>query len=478
MKKSLLIYNVTLVDSKIDSLGAVLVCDGIIKNVLLGNFADEKKAVIAANAILSAEEADYQIETYDGKALTLMPAFIDLHAHFRYPGFEQKEDLISGITASSAGGYSTLVLMPNTKPVVSSVQTALSNNRIVEETKKGRVFQTVSITRDFGGTDTSHLDSLNSRDVPVITEDGNDVGSSAVMLEAMKKASEKGIIVSCHCEDKDLREIAKVHRNRALALMKKFEIPAWGADVEKIVPAEINFEIDENLTKANNLLALAEDAATARNIEIAELADCHVHIAHCSTKKSMDYVRAAKERLKGMNGKLDMGENNKFNVTVEVTPHHLGLVGTEAPLIRALVNPPLRSQSDRKALWDALVDGTADVISTDHAPHTAEDKAAGSPGFTGIELSYSVCYNTLVKGGILSHNRLSQLMSENPAKILKLNEGTLEVGKEANFALVDENEVWTVDSSKFFSKGKATPLEGKRLTGRIKATFFKGEISF
>lgn len=483
MKKALLIYNVRLVDSKLDSLGAVLVFDGTIKSVFLGNYAEESRAVAVAKSVISNENDAGEIETFNGDAMTLMPSFIDMHAHFRYPGQEQKEDLVSGMNAAAAGGYTNLVLMPNTKPVISSLDMAETNNKIVDATKRGKVFQAVSITKNFDGKTISHLDNLNSRAVPVITEDGNDVENCAVMFDAMRKAGEKGIVVSCHCEDMPLREKAKIHRAKALELMKQYEIPAWGAEGKSIVPAEINFQIDENLSRANEYLALAEDIATSRNIETARLAGCHVHIAHCSTKKSMDFVRNAKLSIASASPArgiptLDISKHKEFNVTVEVTPHHLGLVGSEAPLLRALVNPPLRSTEDRKALWKALADGTADVISTDHAPHTMNDKTAGSPGFSGLETSFSLCYTTLVKNAVITKNRLSQLMSENPAKILGLNSGIIEVGKEANFALVDEKEEWIVDATKFQSKGKATPINGYRLSARVKATFFKGNLTF
>ena len=245
-----------------------------------------------------------------------------------------------------------------------------------------RVFQTVSITKNFEGSDTSVIEKLNNDEFPVISEDGHDVDSAATMLEGMKKAGEKNIIVSCHCEDPSLAQAARPYRQRALGFMEQYGIPAGKVNVESPnVPKAINFEIDGNLTKANSLLALAEDIATIRNIEIAKTAGCHVHICHCSTKISMDAVRRAKEEIALGN------TNHGFDCTVEVTPHHLGLVGTDAPNIRALVNPPLRSEDDRRALIEALRDGTVDAIATDHAPHTQEDKAKGSPGFTGIGIT-------------------------------------------------------------------------------------------
>ena len=467
----LIIYNARLVDSKIDSEGMIVVQNGKILALLLGECKTAKAAFSLASAFLS--ESDSKPEFYDAKGLTLMPSFVDMHVHFRYPGQTQKEDLDSGLNAAVAGGYGTVVLMPNTNPVVSDKELA---KKIMDEANGknlARVFQTVSITKNFEGTDTSEISNLSADEFPVITEDGRDVASAAVMLDGMKKAGEKNIIVSCHSEDPSLAAAAKPYRERALGFMAQYGIPAGKVNVEtENVPKAINFEIDGNLTKANSLLALAEDIATIRNIEIAKNAGCHVHICHCSTKASMDAVRRAKEEI-ALGNTAD-----GFDCTVEVTPHHLGLVGTDAPNIRALVNPPLRSEDDRRALIEALRDGTVDAIATDHAPHTQEDKAKGSPGFSGIETAFAVCNTTLVKKEGFSLSHLSHLMSENPAKLLRLKTGRLKVGYNADLVLVNPNENWIVNSENFKSKGKSTPLEGKQLTGKVHATFFCGKQVF
>ena len=192
-----------------------------------------------------------------------MPAFVDMHVHFRYPGQTQKEDLDSGLNAATAGGFGTVVLMPNTTPVVSTRRMAQDIMQEANAKGKARVFQTVSITKDFAGAETTELDPLDAADVPVITEDGHDVASAAVMRDGMQKAGERGIIVSCHCEDVALAQAARPFRMRALALMKQHGIPADRYDIPATnVSAAINAEIDENLTAANRLLALAEATAT------------------------------------------------------------------------------------------------------------------------------------------------------------------------------------------------------------------------
>ena len=469
----LIIYNARLVDSKIDSPGTLTIAGGKIRGITLGECKSAKKALLYAQAFLSESESELTPEFFDAKGLTLMPSFIDMHVHFRYPGQTQKEGLDSGLHAAVAGGFGTVVLMPNTNPVISDRELA---KKVMDEANSknlARVFQTVSITKNFEGSDTSGIDSLSADEFPVISEDGHDVDSSAVMLEGMKKAGEKNIIVSCHCEDPSLAQAARPYRQRALGFMEQYGIPAGKVNVETPnVPKAIHFEIDGNLTKANSLLALAEDVATIRNIEIAKTAGCHIHICHCSTKISMDAVRRAKEEIALGN------TTDGFDCTVEVTPHHLGLVGTDAPNIRALVNPPLRSEDDRRALIEALRDGTVDAIATDHAPHTQEDKAKGSPGFTGIETAFAVCNTILVKKEDFSLSKLSRLMSANPAKLLRIKSGRLLVGYNADLVLVNPDENWIVNSENFASKGKSTPLEGKQLTGKVHATFFGGKKVF
>ena len=469
--QGLIIYNARLLDSKIDSLGALVIENKKIRGLFLGECKTEEKARELALSALSDKNSPFTC--YDAKGLTLMPSFVDMHVHFRYPGQTQKEDLDSGLNAATAGGYGTLVLMPNTNPVISDKKLAKSVIDEANAKNLARVYQSVSLTKNFEGSDTSHLDELNAEEFPVITEDGHDVSSSATMLEAMSKAGKKDIIVSCHCEAPSLALAARPYRQRALSFMKQYNIPAdqWNVKNDN-VPASINFEIDGNLTSANSLLALAEDTATIRNIEIAKTAGCHIHICHCSTKTSMDAVRRAKEEL--ALGNTPQG----FDCTVEVTPHHLALVGSDEPLIRALVNPPLRSEDDRRSLIEALRDGTVDAIATDHAPHTKEDKEAGSPGFTGLETAFAVCNTVLVKREGFSLNQLSKLMSESPAKLLKIKSGRLCPGYNADLVLVNPDEEWTVDSKCFKSKGKASPFDGKSLTGKVHATFFGGKKVF
>ncbi len=428
-----LIYNAHLVDAGHDFHGAVLIGnDGLITSIQRTELASVPEVACGTESL----------ELVDAKNAILMPSFTDMHVHFRYPGQSAKEDLISGSKAAVHGGYGCVVLMPNTSPVVSDVAMALDIEDKVMDTGLLRAFQTVSITRGFSGNDISHLDDLDAdvaKRIPVISEDGKDVASAEVMKAAMEKCAEAGVMVSCHCEEPSLVPEAKRLRDA------------------------------KDFAGAERVLAKAEDDCTLRNLQLAAEVGCDIHIAHCSTAQSLQYVRNAKAAAKEATG------GNR--VTCEVTPHHFGLSYEMPGMDCQLVNPPLRSETDRQACITAILDGTADVISTDHAPHTDADKAAGACGFTGIETAFATSYTTLVTGGYITMSKLSELMAGRPAQLLGLNCGVLEAGREANLVLVDENE-WVVDTALFASKGKFSPMQGKTLKGRILRTWFQGKTVY
>lgn len=439
MTHATFIYNACLLDKNMDTQGAIFFIDKTIRAIFQGYFTDSKTVENLAKQILQEDGYDKtcKLELYDAHNLTLTPAFIDMHVHLRYPGQTQKEDLSSGLHAAASGGFGTVVAMPNTNPIVSSKKMALQIEKEATELGLTHLFQVVSITKDFDGKTTSHLDELEPKFTPVISEDGKDVLSSEVMLEGMKKAAQKGLIVACHCEDPTLVEKSRAYRKEGTV---------------------------ESLTKANELLAMAEDSYTIRNIFLAQTAGCHLHLCHVSTKNCMDAIRIAKSG----------NTKNGFRLTCEVTPHHIGLSGENSPEIFNIVNPPLRKESDRIALIEGIKEGLVDVISTDHAPHTKEDKENGSPGFTGLEISYAVCNTVLVKQNGISPQKLSELMSANPAKILGLKKGLFKIGYDADFTLVEPDEQWIVDSSLFYSKGKFTPFNGKKVFGTVKGLFIDG----
>lgn len=496
MKNVLLIFNAHLLDEDLDCPGAVLCIEKKIRSVFQGYYTNLETLKSFVSSVLKEDGYDQNcdINFFDAKGLTLTPAFIDMHVHLRDPGLTQKEDLNSGLHAAIAGGYGTVVAMPNTNPVISSAEQALEVQKRGSSLQLAHLIQSVSITKNFEGTSVSHLKDLDPQLTPLITEDGHEVSSSAVMIDAMTIAAEKKLIVSCHCEDPTLAQKARTYRQNALEIMKKYNISAWGGEIDDEIPEEVIKEIDDNLFEANSLLALAENVATDRNIEIAKLAGCHVHLCHVSTQEAINSVRRAKEEIKNakddyyfnlanasyenrMDGtKFFTNEQIQpdFSVTCEVTPHHIALRGDEEPGIRALVNPPLRTEEDRISLIEAIRDGTVDSIATDHAPHTLEDKANGAPGFTGIETSYAICNTILVKEEQISSKKLSQLMSANPARILGLNKGLLKPGYDADLTIVNPDETWEVKPNLFCSKGKATPFEGQTFSGKVKAVFING----
>lgn len=496
MINATLIYNAQLLDENIDGPGAVLCIEGKIRSVFEGYFTNLDTLKIFVSAIFKEDgySENSKVDFFDAKGLTLTPSFIDMHVHLRDPGLTQKEDLNSGLHAAIAGGYGTVVAMPNTNPVISSVEQAVEVQERAKKLNLANLIQSVSITENFEGKSVNHLNNLNPQITPLITEDGHEVASSSVMLDGMNIAAQKNIIVSCHCEDPTLAEKAREFRKKALEIMKKYNISAWGGEIDDNIPDEVIDEVENNLFMANNYLELAENIATERNIQLAKSSGCHIHLCHVSTQGAISSIRRAKEEINNIKDDIYFNMANeayecridkkKFNhlpnfselctVTCEVTPHHIALRGDEEPGIRSLVNPPLRTEEDRISLIDAIRDGTVDVISTDHAPHTLEDKSNGAPGFTGIETSYAICNTVLVKENQIDSKKLSKLMSANPARILKLNKGLLKSGYDADLTIVNPDESWQVNTKFFCSKGKATPFENEIFTGKVKAVFING----
>ncbi|AAO36855.1 dihydroorotase [Clostridium tetani] len=390
----LLIKNSRVVDFLQDFIGDVYIKDGIIHEI--------------------GRDLEKNCKTIDGIGKVLMPSFIDLHAHFREPGYTYKEDIESGSRAAAKGGYTYVNLMPNTNPVCSSMDIVNYVINKADEIGLIDVHQAVSITRDFDGQTINHIDELDEK-VKVISEDGKDVMNSKTMIKAMEKAKEKNILVMCHCENHDISAMD---------------------------------------------MRLAEDTMTWRNITLAQYTGCPVHISHVSTKKSMNYIIDAKRK----------GQN----VTCEVTPHHIALEDD----INYRVNPPLRKKEDRDFLIKTIREGLVDAIGTDHAPHSYEDKTKGSPGISGIETVFSVCYSYLVKKKEISLSKLSEIMSKNPSEIMNLNKGQIKIGFMGDLVLVNLEKSYKVNSDSFLSKGKNTPFEGKKLYGQVEKTIKSGKIIY
>lgn len=375
------------------------------------------KPIFVKDGIIVDEfEIDDQTELIDCNNLALLPSFVDMHVHFRDPGFTYKEDLESGSKAALKGGFTSVLLMGNTKPTVSSVEIYEDIMKRAKDLDLIDINQVYTITKDFDGKTLDHLDNL-PKSVKFISDDGHGVDDDLTMYKAMLKAKELGVNMTLHEE------------------------------VRTVSP--IDYEI-------------AEDAMTLRDCYYAYKLNCPVHFSHVSTRGSIKAI----EYFKNLGAKI----------TCEVTPHHLYLADKKREEVK--VNPPIRSEIDRLSLIEMIKKGVVDCISTDHAPHSKEDKEKGSPGFLGLETSFSTVYEVLVKSGEISLNHLIKLMSTNPAKILGLNKGKLEIGYEADFTLIDLDEEYTYRQEEILSKSKNSLMIGKTLAGRVKRVYKKGVLKY
>lgn len=351
----------------------------------------------------------------DAAGLAALPAFVDLHTHFRTPGYEYKETLATGSAAAARGGYTFVNCMANTKPVCSSA--AMAQSLMDDAARIGLcdINQCISITRDFDGRTVSHLRIL-PHNLRFISEDGKGVRESKVMYQAMAIAAEKGLTVMSHAEDMDL--------------------------------SPIDYRLAENLE-------------TARNLYIAQSTGARLHMCHVSTREAMEDIITAKAR--------------GVKVTCEVTPHHIWFDDTVSSY---RVNPPIRAKADVEYLIAAIEDGDVDAIATDHAPHTEADKAAGAPGLVGLETAFAVCYTRLCVQRGLPLSTLSRLMSKGPADILGLNKGLLAEGYDGDVVLAELEQPFTVRKEDFAGRSRNTPFDGLSLRGRVVMTVKAGKVTY
>ena len=356
-------------------------------------------------------------DVLDAKGRTILPAFIDTHCHWRTPGFEYKEDIATGSAAAAAGGYTFVNLMPNTKPVCSTPEIARAVEAEAKRIGLCDANQTVSITKDFDGKTIDHLLTL-PEDIKFITEDGNGVMNNAVMARVFAIATERGLTVMSHAEDR--------------------EISPWD-------------------------YRLAENIETVRNCHLAEYYGTRLHMCHVSTKESIDAIRMS--RLKGA------------RVSCEVTPHHLWFDDSR---LQYRVNPPIREADDVAALVENIRAGVVDAIATDHAPHSEEDKRRGMAGMVGLETAFGVCYTKLCREQRLSLELLSFLMSAGPAAVLGLadHKGMLAPGYDADVVLVDLDHMYEVSAAELHSKSKNCPYDGTLLYGKVVTTIKGGKVTF
>lgn len=393
---------------------------------------------VAALQDVSGGEAD---RTVDASGCYVMPGLIDMHVHLREPGFEHKETIHTGGMAAARGGFTTICPMPNTKPATDSPERIrLVADKAVQDSPV-HVLPVGAVTVGQQGEELTDIAGMAAAGAVGISEDGKSVMNAALYREAMKKAAESGLLVMAHCEDKNL-----VGRG-ALNAGKKAE--ENGVD---------------GITNA------VEDVIVARDILLARETGARLHLCHCSTKDSVRMLKEAKEE--------------GLSVTGEVCPHHFAL--TEEDIVPGdtnyKMNPPLRTEEDVQALKEGLRDGIFDVISTDHAPHHADEKKrpmAEAPfGIVGSETAVALTITCLVEEGYLTPYQMAEKMSTNPARLLQINRGSLKPGKPADVTIIDPAEEYTIDVNEFISKGKNSPFHGRKVKGRVKMTIVDGEIVY
>lgn len=379
------------------------------------------------------------VQVIDAAGKLVFPGFVDMHVHLRDPGLTHKEDIYTGCEAAAAGGVTSVACMPNTKPVTDSAEVV---RYIIDKasTAKARVYPVAAVTKGMDGQALTDMAALKSAGAVAFSDDGKPVKNAKIMLEGMQHASCVGRKVLSHCEDLDLIAGGIMHKG----------------------------EISRTLGVAGMDRA-SEDSITAREISLAASAGVPIHICHVSTWLSVELIRMAKQK--------------GIKVTCETAPHyfildHNKLVTKDADY---RMNPPLREQKDIRAILGGIADGTIDCIITDHAPHTAQEKAdfyTAPNGVVGLETSFAACYTYLVRTGVISLRRLVELMSENPATLLGIPGGCIEEGGPADIAIADPDCVWTVDPKKLHSKSKNTVFKGMTLRGKVKTTICRGEIVY
>ncbi len=403
---------------------------------------------------LKAKKTDRVIQA---KGYYVMPGFIDMHVHFRDPGFEQKEDIYTGMAAAAHGGYTTVLTMPNTKPVVDNADVV---NYVHTKAASGHcihVMQVGAVTKGQQGKELADIKGMVEAGIPAISEDGKSVMNAEVYREGMLKAAKYGIPVLAHCEDINMVNGGVMNAD---AKAKELDMPGITNSVEDVI--------------------------IARDIVLSKETGAQLHLCHCSTADSVKMVKLAKEE--------------GLKVSAEVCPHHFTLTSDDikkfVPQIENGIliphetdadtnykmNPPLRTGKDVEALKEGLRDGIMDVISTDHAPHTFDDKNTSMKkapfGIVGLETAACLTYSELVLGGYLTPMQMAEKMSYNPARIIGIDKGDIQPGKKADVVLFDPNETYRIDKNTFASKGRNTPFDGREVTGRVKLTICDGNIVY
>ncbi|MCC8136316.1 MAG: dihydroorotase [Ruminococcus sp.] len=420
MGNSILIKNIRAVDAKSDRVTDVLISDDKIKTV-------------GENLRCGADEL------IDGTDLVLMPSIFDMHVHLRDPGFTHKEDVLTGCSAATAGGVTGVCAMPNTKPPCDNPETIRGIIRKAANTGVD-VYPVGCITNGMSGKGLCDYESLKEAGCICISDDGRPVENAEMMRRALELSNENGLLVISHCEDLSIINGGIMNKG----------------------------EISEKLG-VKGMDRASEDMITAREIILANSVDARIHIAHVSTEGSVGIIRCSKK--------------HGVKVTCETAPHYFML--TDELLLRRdadyRMNPPLRTRNDVKAVIEGIKDGTIDCIVTDHAPHTAEEKAdfeKAPNGVVGLETSFAAALTGLYNTGDVSLRKIVELMCVNPRKILGLEAPAIAEGRTADLMIADINRKWTVEPDRLHSKSHNTVFKGMTLTGKPLVTISKGKIIY